>query len=190
MMNNTAGAAGAKILACNHIEGYPVYYRASTGSAIKYLEVLDTKDVGFRYGQFQQAPLGELPDGDWNIAELVHDGLDNDKLIVASVERKTLTDVMDAWSGIKVDYESLGERLNATEEEALQLDHYLEFSRLCPGPAEVGVPRVLAFVEPWYHAPSVLANENTIRRIIQDAGVSTRVLGHLTENGGQVIGIC
>jgi hypothetical protein len=146
-MNDTAGLVEVKILNYQHIGSFPVYFRVSVGSTIKYLEVQNSKDVAGWYGDFQRVPLRQLPDGDWNVAQLVHDGPD-DKLIVASVERRALPDVMDAWSGIKVSYENPGERLDATEEEALQMDQYIEFARLTTGPAEVGVPRVLAFVDP------------------------------------------
>ncbi|KAI5861268.1 hypothetical protein GGS23DRAFT_160483 [Durotheca rogersii] len=170
-----------------HISGWPVYYRASVGSAIKYLEVLDSKPPGSRYSDFRQVPLGQLPAGRWNVAQLVHDGKD-DKLTVKSVEQRTLSDVMDAWSGVKVDHKSLGDHLLATADEALQPNHYIEFSRLSEAPAEVAVPKVIALMDPWYHGRSVLANDSKIRRLIRDAGISTRVLGHLTENDSRVIG--
>ncbi len=188
-MSDAVGAVDLQILTSYYllIEGEPVYYRASTGSAIKYLEVRDTKADGFGYNDYQRIPTHQLPGGDWNVAQLVHTGPD-DELIVASVSTLALPDVMDAWSGVKVEEESLGRRLLASNEEVLQMNHYLQFSHLGLGIPELGVPRVLAYTDPWYHYPSVLANENTIRRLIQDAGISTKLLGHVSEKGGRVIG--
>ena len=78
--------------------------------------------------------------------------------------------------------------MNATTEECLQLDHHIEFSCASSGPVEIAVPRVLMYKDPWYHGYSVLANDNRIRQLARDAGVSTKLLGHVSENGGRTIG--
>ena len=88
-MQNAAGVVRAQIVNIHYvvIPGAPIHYRASIGTTIKYLEVLATKIPDFPYEDFQRVPVDQLPDGNWNVAQLIHDG-PNDELRVASVETR------------------------------------------------------------------------------------------------------
>ena len=165
----------------------PAYYRVLVGGdTVKYFVVDEPADGRFDYHETQHLAFEAVPDGDWTLAHLAH--AQDNKLVIASVEKKRLPDVADAWYPAKINLQSLGKPVDPVWADDM---FYVGFpwAATFNGPPGHDVPRVLAVWEQWYHHPSYsLTPEIQNRGLIDGHDIAPRFVGHLTENGDRIIG--